>query len=167
MLCHEICTLRRVRPHGASLSRIRRIMRLVRLVLAWLLVASVPLQGYAAACMLFCGPAASHGHMSVVSEASSVHAPGTHDGHIHVSGASVHSHDDVGASSVQPDHHSSGKLPELTHKCGACAACSHCVAISQSPRPAAAALPPHSNWQEPVVSITSVPGHLPDKPPRA
>ena len=69
----------------------------------WLLATALPLQGFAAATMLTCGPA--H-HRMAASAAPHAHA---HEGHQH--------------------HHDAGTLQQLAKfKCSACAAC--CVAAA-------------------------------------
>jgi hypothetical protein len=83
----------------------------------WLLVAALPLQGWAAATMIHCGP----GHHRVVGA-----APQVHD-HSHHHGAALAAQD-VATSDVDGVDHNSlsdpHRLQKLgTDKCSACAAC--------------------------------------------
>ncbi|MEP7069822.1 MAG: hypothetical protein ABI789_11295 [Usitatibacter sp.] len=84
--------------------------RSIRILLAWALAALLPLQGYAAAAMISCGP--MHAHQAAM---ASHHAD--HAGH--------HHGDDESAG--EPASGSGGDVPALPDrfkfKCSACAAC--------------------------------------------
>ena len=88
-------------------------MRRFRLFLAWLLLAAIPLQGMAAASMLFCGSqaheaaAAAHGHDS------------------------AHDHGDV-ASHVHGDAHDGATVGHTDVTCSVCASCCSGAAISEA-----------------------------------
>jgi hypothetical protein len=136
------------------------MMSRLRLVIAWLVMAAVPLQGLAAATMVFCG-GAHHGQPAQVSGAE----PGMHQ---HADGAAHHH-----AAATAEDDSASGQvpaikaLPDAGHKCGVCAACCSGVAISQSISSAAFMPLPQAELAEPFVLIHAPPSQLPDKPPRA
>lgn len=145
-------------------------MSLLRLVIAWLLMAALPLQGMAAASMLFCDQAAhatageaAHeraGHQHARAAASS-------DGHDHHAVSGHHEHSDAVATAG--NHVDSAKAGKAAgdHACPICASCCNVVAISETPmlnleaaRPAPPAL------QGPVRVLTRD-APAPEKPPRA
>ena len=115
-----------------------------RKALMWLLLLALPLQGYAAATMLNCGP--NHHSMMVGSATAS--------GAVHDPSSVGHHHGDAGAASVAGDHHStaandSGDDASAAHdlnqlaksKCSACAAC--CMGVALPPAAlAVASFPP-------------------------
>lgn len=127
----------------------------IRLLFAWLVLAAIPLQGFAAASMLFCGM--GPGHQATLQVQAQV---GEH--HDHARGQHDHA---VKEKAAQPAD-SQPQLPDASHKCGVCAACSHSVAITQTPRVLALAPPPHARATEPFVLIHPRPSTVPDKPPR-
>ena len=113
-----------------------------RTLLLWLMVLALPLQGFAAASMLFCGAGASSSSDLVLASPAMAH----------------HAADNSG---VQQKHFGA------THKCSACAACCSAVWINELPVTAAAESPPPSDLFEPIVLIQVVTSPLPEKPPRA
>ena len=117
-------------------------MSRIRLLLAWLVMAAIPLQGFAAASMLFCGAAAGQGTAVVAM------ADGPHD-------HAAHRHGDGDAA---------GKA---SHSCATCATCCHSAAITETPR--VPALPPLAGTlaAQPFLLILARPSAVPDKPPRA
>jgi hypothetical protein len=136
-----------------------------RSLLVWLVMAAIPLQGLAAASMLFCGMGAHHAPAQQAAAAPSVHAShaesasGSHD-------HSKHSHDaEVQADKTQDA--SGGKLPDASHKCGVCASCCSSVAIAEFPQLVAFAPAPQAELAEPFLLILARPSPVPDKPPRA
>lgn len=128
----------------------------IRLILAWLLLAALPLQGWAAATMLFCGPAQPG---AVVAKAEAA-TPGASDHH-----HDAHHHAQAGHA----DHGDSAApvVADASHTCGVCAACCHGVAIAQTQNVPAAAAPPSLHLAEPLVAVLAHPSPVPDKPPRA
>ena len=105
-----------------------------RAALAWLLLFSLPLQGYAAATMLSCGP--NHHQMWAAAATATVSA--------HESGEAQHEHHH--AQTTADDHHAtasvdvSGDDASVHHmnklskfKCSACAACCVGAALPTSP----------------------------------
>jgi hypothetical protein len=131
-------------------------MALLRIFLAWLLLAAMPLQGFAAASMLFCGPAGAAQHQLAK-------APGAEHDHGHHTGAvaSAHGHAAAEAPSV------SSALPDATHTCGLCASCCHSVAIAATPFLLSSQPAPQLAWEQAFVPLLSRPSPVPDKPPRA
>lgn len=128
-----------------------------RLLLVWLVMAAIPLQGWAAASMLFCGMGAHHAPAQVA--VAQQDAAGHHD-------HSKHSH----AAEVQVKKtadNTSTKLPDVAHKCGVCASCCHGVAIAEFPELVAFAPVPQAELAAPFVLIHARPSQVPDKPPRA
>ena len=138
-------------------------MKRFRQFLLCLMMLALPMQGFAAASMLFCGMAAGQGAKTGQMDATSAHH---------------HTADSIG---LQHDHKKPGKttqlakqssdaqkqLPDASHKCGVCAACCNVIAISDFPQTVEAQLSPQAVLVEPFVLIHAVPSRLPDKPPRA
>jgi hypothetical protein len=120
-----------------------------RLLCLWLVMLALPLQGLAAASMVYCGAQADAA--AVASHESSSHDHATH-GH----GAAP---DETAASSDENGN--------ASHKCLMCAFCGHAVAINQFPEPLEFGSSLHASPPEPVVLIRAVAVLLPDKPPRA
>jgi hypothetical protein len=121
-----------------------------RIVLAWLVVVALPVQGFAAAAMLSCGP--GHGRMAGAVEAGHAHvshgAHGTVEpeaiGHAMPPGAMASEAKAPEASSPDASAHLAAAG---AFKCSACAACCVATALPASPvivaalRPAAEAIP--------------------------
>ena len=125
-----------------------------RVLFAWIFIAAVPMQGFAAASMLFCGMGAQHQHAAEVSEPHD-HAP------MHGQSGDVaqgHAH----AADPAPD-----ATPDGGHTCSICAACCNGVALVGVSRMAAIAPAPQAELAEPFVLIHTLPTPVPDKPPRA
>ena len=136
-------------------------MPCLRLFLAWIMMMALPLQGFAAASMLFCGPG-SHG--AVLQQAHQHHGHTLHgDGDHHHDHAAHggHSADHAGAPEVE------GGPAELPHKCGLCSACCHAVALSGGLEPAAFDALPQASPAAPRQAEHSRASLVPDKPPRA
>lgn len=137
-------------------------MNRVRILVVWLILAALPLQGLAAASMLFCGMDTHHPTSqefgSTARAPASFEAVGEHD----------HSHDHAGAKQATTSDDTSGAaLPDASHKCGVCASCCYSVAIADFPTITAFALAPQADLAEPFVLIRVRPSPVPDKPPRA
>ena len=138
-------------------------MSVVRLVIAWFLMAALPLQGFAAATMAFCdhGPFSTH----------AAHEEHTAHGH-----RDAHGHDENGfphtslSDSAGQEH--GGKVfgaekQDKAHACGICGACCHVVALSYYPSPMPTADLASGELHEPLVRIFTRASPRPDKPPRA
>ncbi len=140
----------------------------IRRFLLCLMMLALPLQGFAAAAMLYCGTGPAHQAMQTQSA--------TQD--------SLQSHDHTVAT-VRHDHHSQptdttartltdqstdlaqAQLPDATHKCGVCAACCSVLALTEVAHAIAVPSLPPSDLAEPFVLIDTVPSRQPEKPPRA
>lgn len=124
---------------------------------------AVPLQGLAAASMLFCGvpagqTAVGHHHL----------AKGK-DAHRHGPGDAAHTHNASVASTdaIQIDSPDGVKQSAGAHKCSVCAACSHSIGITGPVSMLSVATAPHS---EPAAVPDVMHSHstrVDDKPPRS
>ena len=124
---------------------------------------ALPLQGFAAASMLFCGMGASQGggtqQLVLIAD------------HHHMGGVKGTQYDHstpaktVEAAKQSPDMQK--QLPDATHKCGVCASCCSVVAILSFPATVELQSLPKADLAEPFVLIYAVPSRLPEKPPRA
>ena len=135
----------------------------LRLLLALLVMAALPLQGLAAATMAFCG-GPQHGRAHAAQPvAPAAHAAESHDHSVHAQG------DHGGGAHADPlaGQASPSSLSDLNHVCGICAACCHGAAIDSFAQWPAFAPLPQASWAEPFVLIHATPSGVPDKPPRA
>jgi hypothetical protein len=121
------------------------VTRLVRLLLACLLIAALPLQGIAAASMAFCATGAP----------SSGAAAAPH-GHDH---AATHEH----AAAQQ----AGAALPDTAHACSVCMACCHAVGLVAT----AEFNVPSPEPQGPIAAVVPLlherPASVLERPPRA
>lgn len=138
-------------------------MSAVRILFAWLLLAALPLQGFAAATTLLCGPA-HHGAASAAATAQVDAHPATagqdDHRHAHSSGAGAH-HPAGDTDTAAPGSGDTG------HSCNLCAAACHGVGIASQPAQVALAIAPQVPLTEPFRWFDSRPAPVPDKPPRA
>lgn len=139
-------------------------MSCVRVFLAWLVMAAIPLQGLAASSMLYCGMGAHHGAEAVV---ATVHLPVSTESratgrHEH----SQHGHEAAVDGKKMADDVKQ-KLPDAAHKCGVCASCCHSLAIADFPQTVVFAPLPQAEVAGPFVLIHTRPTLVPDRPPRA
>lgn len=123
-------------------------MSRLRLFLACLVMAALPLQGFAAASMLFCGMGQLEGA-----------AHHNHAGH-------EHPIPDVPQAGLGHSDHPKADQEKQGHACPVCASCCHVVAIGafqslQLTAHAPAVQPPAS-----IVRVTTRTTTPPDKPPR-
>jgi hypothetical protein len=134
-------------------------MAKLRIFFAWLLLAAVPLQGFASVSMQLCEGNVVHSALESSStgslDAGHEMAPGGVTAHDHVDGADV---------SHGSDEH--GELPGSVHKCGVCASCCHGAAITSSTPILALAPIPEAELSGPFVQIHAVSVQGPLKPPR-
>ncbi|MDP3762270.1 MAG: hypothetical protein Q8R01_17330 [Ramlibacter sp.] len=137
-----------------------------RLLLAWLLLAALPLQGWAAATMLFCGPAQ---RAAVVAKApphgEAVSHHDMHAAHHDMQAVHAQHHMDTGHAGSAGD--GAQPVADGSHTCGVCAACCHGVALAQTQQWPAASPAPRADLIEPLVAVVARPSPVPDKPPRA
>jgi hypothetical protein len=139
-------------------------MRLWRLILMWVMVAAIPLQGIAASSMLFCAPGPHHAQLQAAEVAPHAHPAGT-GSHEHVV-KKVQAKVESGSDFKQAQPSVIAALPDAGHKCGVCASCCHSLAITESPRAAQFGEPAPLRWSEAFVLIHSPPAQVPEKPPR-
>lgn len=149
-------------------------MRMLRLVIAWLVMAALPLQGMAAASMLFCGAEA---HAPVAAAGAHDHAAHGHfeQGHGTASGSAAHSHhhgagqaeQSAAPGGEQGEPQGSAGLPDDGHACPICAACCNLVALSESPAPGWALDTPAVQPVQGSTRVSTRHAPAPDKPPRA
>lgn len=124
-------------------------MPYLRLVIVWLIMLAMPLQGIAAGAMTFCN-GSSHAAMDAT-------APHGHHGGTHAHGVSESDSDEGLGVHV---------LPGVDHECSACASCCMAAALVGQPRPCGVAVQPRAEPAGSVVQIRTVAVSLPDKPPR-
>lgn len=139
-------------------------MSCFRVLLAWLVMAAIPLQGLAAASMLYCGMGAHHGSEAVV---ATVHSPASPDRGVEARhDHSKHGHGvPVEARTIVDD--GQPRLPDAAHKCGVCASCCHSVALTEFPQTVVFTPLPQAEPAEPFVLIHARASLVPDRPPRA
>nr|WP_295769241.1 hypothetical protein [Rhodoferax sp.] len=133
----------------------------LRILLAWILMTALPVQGFAAASMLFCGMGAQH------HSASAADAPHDH--------TAMLAHADDEHSYTKATVATRGALPNAQkntqnnkqHKCSICAACCNGVALVGLQQSMAVAPAAQAELAEPLVLIHTIPSPVPDKPPRA
>ena len=142
-------------------------MSRIRLVLAWLLITALPLQGFAAASMLFCGAefaVTSHtsgdGHVGHAHDEAALAGAHDHASHGHASQGHAKAGNDSGkAAKADPD--------KQGHACPVCASCCQVAAVSNfEPFPQTVA-PPSVEPSSAVVRVATRVATVPDKPPRA
>jgi hypothetical protein len=146
-------------------------MSLLRLVIAWLVMAALPLQGIAAASMLFCGGAAHS-----ASAAPHGHDHAAHSGHgaLPVAATDAGQAEPVGlAASLDHSHHvaeggtAPGASADDAHACPICASCCNLVALSGTPAPALVDDAPAAHTLDGPLRVLTRHTPTPDKPPRA
>ena len=134
-----------------------------RYLLLCIIMLALPLQGFAAASMLFCGMGAGHDAKTAQVEMASSHHQ--------MADAMVMPHEhqkqDTSAQIAKQSPDIQKQLPDSSHKCGVCAACCSLIAITDFPLTVEVQSSPKVNLAEPFVLIHAVPSRLPEKPPRA
>ena len=144
-------------------------MSILRLVIAWLVMAALPLQGIAAASMLFCDQAA---HSTTSQPSGHDHAAHGHgEAHDHAS------HARAGDDGAQPDSKLSQAQGDTTktgsgmvddgHACPICASCCNLVALSETPTLSLDGAAPMSPPLQDAARVFTRHAPTPDKPPRA
>ena len=127
-------------------------MSIFRLLVAWLLMAALPLQGLAAATMLHCDQAIA----AVAAAAHEDH--GAHADHGHHQAEAPDGH--------AADHADAATASDADHKCPICALC-QVMAVPQSTPILPWADPPSAELPQPCVPALTRAPPRPDKPPRA
>jgi hypothetical protein len=133
-------------------------MSRLRLLLFWLLVLVVPLQGFAATTKLLCdGARGAHG-LQAVDAAGERHVH-SHNVHAH-SGLAAHmgARTDAGTTATS--------LDSPAHQCGLCAACCHAVGPAHEYQPVFGSPAPQADIPEVAATMPSRSMRLPEKPPR-
>ncbi len=138
--------------------------RPVKTFLLWLLMAALPLQGFAAAKQAFCGP--SHHHVLKMNTAVGEHSHGN---------KALHDHNE-GATSA---HHSTAEQPVVAdgssdshhkHQNSSCSNCAACCMGAVAPPSAAALVPVYADAKFLVISpALLVTGFIPaglERPPK-
>ena len=157
----------------------------LRLFILWIVFVCVPLQGYAAVAMAFCGPGHAGGEGRVVAALAADPAQANPDGHVdhaahaesrglsHQVAGSTAVHDAGQSHDLQPRH--AGASPAGTHAdaddgashaCGTCAACHAAALTGRLDVAILHDLPPADLAEPALVPATRVPRLL-DRPPRA
>ena len=137
-----------------------------RSAMMWLLLVALPLQGFAAATMLNCGPNHQQMWEASVGARAERSDPAAHGDHQHpMDSADAHQKAEAGDPADEGGSlHHLGKLS--TFKCSACAAC--CMGVALPPSPLAFASSPPASVPTPNVSaphVDFVSNGL-DRPPR-
>lgn len=126
-----------------------------RLFLTWMLMAAVPVQGFAAGAMLFCA-----------AEVRDASGSSVQHGVSHEHGQAAHTHALAGTTTHDDASAAKSVLVDPQHQCSLCAACCHSCAISG---PAVILKEPETSCaelHEPIVLALSHASSRPDKPPR-
>ncbi|MRD49116.1 hypothetical protein GHT07_17710 [Caenimonas koreensis DSM 17982] len=156
-------------------------MNRLRLIVAWLLLLAIPLQGLAAASMLYCGGALPEAASQAQHHAHSDGAGMPHDAvKAHHEGKAHHAgmggDMDMSGDVVQADPQHVGATPtddgsapstHADHKCSVCAACCNLFVVAAVPVVFASPAPSIAPGASPVTALQSRPITVPDKPPRA
>lgn len=141
-------------------------MRLLSSFLLWLVMLAIPVQGFAAASMLYCGMGAEHHAMQAQTMPESAHMAQSTVHMDHSGGVDDETSMAVNLQVDQP-HHMSAKLPDATHKCGICAACCNLIGIAEAPSLMAFAISPPAQYSEPLAPSYAAPSRLLERPPRS
>ncbi|MES2401649.1 MAG: hypothetical protein V4573_16790 [Pseudomonadota bacterium] len=134
-----------------------------RYLLLCLMMLALPLQGFAAASMLYCGMGPGH---DIRAEQMAMNAS-PHQMADAIGMQHEHGDHDASAQVTIQFPGDQNQLPDATHKCGVCAACCSVMAISDFPPTVEVQPSSKADLAEPFVLIHAVPSSLPDKPPRA
>ena len=128
-----------------------------------LMMLALPLQGVAAASMLFCGLGSS------AQAQSGQHVAATHHHGADVGSAAQHGHSKHGKAVklVKQSPETVKQLPDSSHTCGVCASCCSLVVLAEFPWIVQAQALPDADLPEPFVHLRAVPSRLLEKPPRA
>ena len=141
-------------------------MRLLHSFLLWLMMLALPVQGFAAASMLYCGTDSSHHAVQMQPMPESHHEAGASTQMHHAMGATDDGVKMLGDTAYQVKDIST-KLPDAAHKCGVCASCCNLIAIADVRVPITASATPPTQYLEPLVQAYAAPSRLLDKPPRS
>lgn len=133
----------------------------IRTVLMWLLLLALPMQGYATATMVSCGP--NHHRMAAAAQLVDAVSASATAHHSHHGMQGPHAHEASAVADEQDTRHLS---PASKFKCSACATCCVGAALPITPLVFAAAAP--SGAPSSVFSIGPIGFQTdgPDRPPR-
>jgi hypothetical protein len=139
------------------------MLRVLKTLLIWILIAGLPLQGMAAAIKASCGPAHHHDL-----HASAVHSHAAHSHHHESEGRQGNAGQDASPATM------AGDGPVTVHGAGDSSYCSACAAccVGACAPPAAIVLPSLHDLSERVLTLPShiasgfVPGGL-ERPPKS
>lgn len=158
----------------AAPDRIAARMVRFRILVAWLILLALPLQGAAAVSLRMCGPAA-HAVDAVHAGHPAGADAGTHRAHSDPAGHAGHAaHAHFGHTST--DTHAlagTGTTGDpvidasTDHSCAFCAFCGHGLALGTSPPVSRASAPPEQLAAAPLARLAWLSLPVPDKPPRA
>jgi hypothetical protein len=123
-----------------------------RLFLAWMLLAALPVQGFAAGTMLLCAAATHEVTASAATDGG---------GHDHATHAHPSADAQSKGSAADPDPGAQAK-----HQCNLCASCCHSVAITQPGFVAQSDAAPAADLPDPVVPVATHLSRLLERPPR-
>jgi len=131
-----------------------KMNRAFKTFMLWLLLAALPLQGFAAAVQMSCGPMAHHGSSEMVIHAESHR----HEG------------DSAASPSTEAAAKSSGSSADAKHKSSFCSACATCCVGAAAP-PSISVLTPVYSSSLPVISSPAplLAGFIPaglERPPK-
>lgn len=142
------------------------------MIVMWLLIAVLPVQGIAAATMVSCGPEHKAAVAGMAGMKGVALASPDHD---HTEAAPAHHHDDQASKSGDADEHvadASSDHADPAHKHGtsSCSACGACC-IGAAILPATPDWVPHRPGSEPVLSLpaSAILSHIAaglERPPR-
>jgi hypothetical protein len=132
-------------------------MSRLRLLLFWLLILVVPLQGFAATSKLPCGGLRHASQEANTGMGGLVHPPSHHHAHADTSGPDLLDMPAIGTEAIDA----------RSHQCGLCAACCHVIGIAVSVQPVLLAPVPPADLPDRVERIATLELKLPRKPPRA
>ncbi|MCM2250746.1 MAG: hypothetical protein NDJ19_00150 [Ramlibacter sp.] len=116
-------------------------------------MASLPLQGFAGASMLFCVAATGYTQAQQTPAVASSHH-----------GLEGHSHE---IQPVAAHAHAPDASPDFAHECVLCASCCHSVAITEIASTVKLAASPVVEEPDSPLAMASRVSPVPDKPPRA
>ncbi len=143
----------------------------LRLIITWLLLASLPWQGAVAASMVMCQPVTQSA--SVLPETQQRVSP--HAGHEGHAGHTGHAHGPA-QPAVDPGDLQSAGLDDAAghglqsdagHHCAACSMCSHALALTTTVHAFDSAPAPQDLVPGVPLRLASRVAPIPDKPPRA
>jgi len=135
-----------------------------RIALTWLLLLALPLQGFAAATMINCGPNHHRMMVAAMADTTDAHEHAAAGQHHHEMGSAADHHDAVSNDGDAASMHHLDKL--MKFKCSACAAC--CMGAAMPTAAVTFDIPPPA-----IAPATYVPtSHVgfvadgPERPPR-